>query len=107
MNYVHDTEKHGDALTAHSKFENQFGDHLTLLNVYNAYAKTERPKTWCHDNFVNFRNLSYAHAVRNQLSEICSRLNLEFNSCGNQFEKVNKDGLESVNFLIIFLLYFY
>lgn len=89
INNIHDTDRRGDALVAHAKFENEFGDHLTLLNVFKAYAKAERPKTWCHDNFLNIRNLGYALEVRNQLSEICKRVNLDFESCGNQFDQVN------------------
>lgn len=86
---IHDTDRRGDALVAHAKFQNEYGDHLTLLNVFKAYAKSERPKIWCHDNFLNTRNLSYALDVRNQLSEICKRVNLEFSSCGNNFDQVN------------------
>lgn len=85
---IHDSERRGDALTAHAKFENKFGDHLTLLNVFKAYAKAERVKTWCHENYLNQRNLAYALEVRNQLSEICKHLKLEFSSCGTNFDQV-------------------
>ncbi|XP_055301326.1 ATP-dependent RNA helicase DHX33 [Sitodiplosis mosellana] len=90
INNIHDTDRRGDALVAHAKFENEFGDHLTLLNVFKAFAKAERPKIWSHDNFLNIRNLGYALEVRNQLSEICKRVNLEFESCGNKFDQVRK-----------------
>lgn len=86
---IHDSERRGDALTSHATFQSEFGDHLTLLNVFKAYARIERPKIWCHEKFLNNRNLAYAQEVRNQLSEICSRANLEFSSCGNQFDQVN------------------
>lgn len=94
INNIHDSERRGDALIAHAKFENDSGDHLTLLNVFKAYEKCERPKTWCHENFLNIRNLSYAAEVKNQLSEICSRVNLELSSCGNKFDQVNYDFLQ-------------
>lgn len=90
INNIHDTDRRGDALTAHAKFQNKFGDHLTLLNVFKAYAKSERPKTWCHDNFLNVRNLNYALEVRNQLEDICTRvIHLEMSSCGTNFDQVN------------------
>lgn len=89
INNIHDSDRRGDALTAHAKFENEFGDHLTLLNVFKAYVKSERPKTWCHDNFLNTRNLGYALEVRKQLNEICTRVNLEVSSCGNNFDQVH------------------
>lgn len=85
---IHDSERRGDALIAHAKFENEFGDHLTLLNVFKAYLKCDRPKTWCHDNFLNSRNLKYAVEVRNQLKEICLRGNLEVSSCGSNLDQV-------------------
>lgn len=79
-----------EALTAHARFENKHGDHLTLLNVYKTYAKTEKMKLWCQENYLNNRNLAYAAEVRKQLSEICQRLQLEFNSCGNDMDQVRK-----------------
>lgn len=84
-----DSERRADALTAHAKFENKRGDHLTLLNVYKAFAKNERAKLWCHENYLNNRNLTYAIDVRRQLNDICQRLGLEFSSCGNNFDHVN------------------
>lgn len=32
------------ALAAHAKFYSKYGDHLTMLNVYKIFEKTERPK---------------------------------------------------------------
>lgn len=96
--FVHyfDSEKRAEALTAHAKFENKYGDHLTLLNVYKSYAKTEKVKMWCQDNCLNNRNLSYAMEVRKQLEEICRRLDLEFSSCGTDYDKVNNNN-SSIN----------
>lgn len=106
INNIHDVQRRGDALTAHAKFENEFGDHLTLLNVFKAYRKAERPKTWCHENFLNTRNLSYARDVRHQLKEICKRLGLEISSCGNRFDQVqiffrkfNKNKMKCLSYL--------
>lgn len=42
--FVNVNDKRDQALTAHAKFHSQFGDHLTLLNVYKAFCKTDRPK---------------------------------------------------------------
>lgn len=105
MNNFHDHERRANSLIAHAKFENESGDHLTLLNVFKAYVRAERQRTWCHENYLNNSNLNYAQEVRNQLKDICKRINLEFSSCGNQFDKVELDILEHFNFfeLIIFL----
>lgn len=83
-----DSERRAQALTAHAKFENKHGDHLTLLNVYKAFSKNEKVNRWCHENFLNSRNLTYAVDVRKQLNDICQRLDLEFSSCGNHFDQV-------------------
>lgn len=106
INNIHDTDRRGDALTAHARFENEFGDHLTLLNIFKAFAKSERPKTWCHDNFLNIRNLNYALEVRKQLTEICERLKLEFSSCGTKFDQVSEDYdlfVDSIAYNLFFL----
>ncbi|KAK9112932.1 hypothetical protein Scep_020451 [Stephania cephalantha] len=52
------------------------GDHLTLLNVYNAYKQNEDPQ-WCLDNFVDPKALKAADNVRQQLARIMARLNLK------------------------------
>lgn len=91
-----DPERKGDAITAHAKFENKFSDHLTLLNVFKAFPKSEKVKLWCNENFLNARNLTYAVAVRRQLSEICDRLGLKLSSCGNDFDQVRKSQNTSI-----------
>ncbi|KAG4076501.1 hypothetical protein HA402_014465 [Bradysia odoriphaga] len=85
-----DPDKKVEALKAHAKFESIHGDHLTLLNVYNEFKKTDRHRTFCHDNYLNYRNLEYAHEVRRQLSDICERLQLEPSSCGSNLDQVRK-----------------
>ncbi|EDV99052.1 ATP-dependent RNA helicase DHX33 [Drosophila grimshawi] len=80
--FIGHTDKSELAALAHAKFQSKHGDHLTLLNVFSTFQKTEKPKIWCHDNFLNIRNLTYARNVRNQLAEISGRLNLAINSCG-------------------------
>lgn len=84
----YDPERKADALTAHAKFENKYGDHLTLLNVFKAFPKTEKVKVWCQENYLNARNLTYAVEVRRQLSDICQRLGVEPSSCGGNFDQV-------------------
>ncbi|XP_067621599.1 ATP-dependent RNA helicase DHX33 [Eurosta solidaginis] len=88
--FVSSKEKREIAALAHAKFTSKHGDHLTLLNVINAFLKTEKVKLWCHDNFLNTRNLSYAREVRKQLVEIVERLNFPMNSCGSNQDQVRK-----------------
>ncbi|TDG44900.1 hypothetical protein AWZ03_008708 [Drosophila navojoa] len=88
--FIGHTDKSELAALAHAKFQSKHGDHLTLLNVFSTFQKTEKPKIWCHDNFLNIRNLNYARNVRNQLAEISTKLNLALNSCGDNTDAVKK-----------------
>lgn len=42
--YVSSVEKREQAALAHAKFHSKHGDHLTLLNVFSAFLKTEKIK---------------------------------------------------------------
>ncbi|KAF9978393.1 DEAH-box ATP-dependent RNA helicase prp22 [Actinomortierella ambigua] len=61
------------ATAAHEQFFHHSGDHMTLLNVYEDWRKTNYSKEWCHDNFMNLRNLRLAKNVRGQLLDIFDR----------------------------------
>ncbi|XP_016975360.2 ATP-dependent RNA helicase DHX33 [Drosophila rhopaloa] len=87
--FVSNSDKNEIATLAHAKFQSKHGDHLTLLNVFNAFSKTEKPKMWSHDNYLNLRSLTYARNVRRQLAEISERLNLAFNS-SDDIEMIKK-----------------
>jgi len=64
------------AITQHSKLQIRNGDHLTLLNIFTQFQKSDRKKIWCQEHFLNHRNLSYAAKVREQLVEICKLLGI-------------------------------
>ncbi|ORY95080.1 hypothetical protein BCR43DRAFT_531967 [Syncephalastrum racemosum] len=51
------------------------GDHLSLLNVYNAFVK-EKSAKWCRDRFLNFKALSRAISIRNQLARYLKRFDV-------------------------------
>ncbi|ALC39040.1 CG4901 [Drosophila busckii] len=88
--FIGHADKSELASLAHAKFQSKHGDHLTLLKVFATFQKIEKTKIWCHDNFLNIRNLTYARNVRNQLQEIATRLNLAVNSCGDNLDAVKK-----------------
>lgn len=44
--FLHPTEKQEQAALAHAKFHSKYGDHLTLLNVFTAFLKTEKTKVF-------------------------------------------------------------
>ncbi|KAI3402516.2 PRP43 [Candida oxycetoniae] len=70
-------------------FAHPDSDHLTLINVYEAFENTPQElgisqHQWCRDNFLNYRSLSSARSVRFQLSNIMERNDLELVSQYNQ-----------------------
>lgn len=63
-----ESRKQADA--AHAKFAHADGDHLTLLNVYNAYKSSDSPADFCWSSFLNERAMKSADNVRLQLERI-------------------------------------
>src|SRR5271163_3777397 len=50
------------------KFAVEEGDHLTLLNVYQAYvSKGRKDAKWCRDNHLNHKSMVRAVSIRTQL----------------------------------------
>jgi pre-mRNA-splicing factor ATP-dependent RNA helicase DHX15/PRP43 len=62
---------------AKAQFTHVDGDHLTMLNAYNAWKSKDMDQQWAYNNFLNQRSLQSADNVRTQLERICSRLQLE------------------------------
>ena len=73
-----------------SKFHDPAGDHLTLLNVYNAWKYSKYSTPWCFENFIQPRSMKRAQDVRNQLVEILKRHRHDVNSCGRDTVKVRQ-----------------
>lgn len=63
-----DSAKAADA--AKAEFSHVDGDHLTLLNAYNAWKQAGEDKDWAWDHFLDQRALKNADNVRAQLSRI-------------------------------------
>lgn len=64
--------------TARRKFAAEEGDHLTLLNVYQAFiTKGRKEAKWCKDNYLNFRSMSKAVSIRAQLKRYMERFGID------------------------------
>ncbi|KAK1156158.1 putative ATP-dependent RNA helicase DHX35 [Acipenser oxyrinchus oxyrinchus] len=61
------------AARKHRKFAVAEGDHLTMLNVYEAFVKNRRSSQWCQEHFLNYKGLQRAAAVREQLWRLLSK----------------------------------
>lgn len=64
------------------KFLSSEGDQMTLLNIYRGYKSSGMNKNWCNDHFINMRVMKMVSDVRKQLKEICTRLDIQAQSCG-------------------------
>lgn len=60
------------------KFAVEEGDHLTLLNVYQAFVtKGKKEAKFCHDNNLNYKTMTRAVSIRAQLKRYLERFNIE------------------------------
>ncbi|CAK3892732.1 ATP-dependent RNA helicase DHX35 [Lecanosticta acicola] len=74
--FSHDTKKAEE--TARRKFAVEEGDHLTLLNVYQAFVtKGKKDSKWCQQNYLNFKSMSRAVSIRNQLRRYLERFGMD------------------------------
>lgn len=83
-------EKQSQADQKKSKFHDPHGDHLTLLNVYNAWKHSSYSSPWCFENFIQARSMRRAKDVRDQLVKIMDRYKHPVVSCGRDTQKVRQ-----------------
>jgi pre-mRNA-splicing factor ATP-dependent RNA helicase DHX15/PRP43 len=65
-----------EADAAKARFSHEDGDHLALLNLFNAFKLKKENPDWCYDHFVNYRGLKSASDIRDQLLSIAVKLGL-------------------------------
>lgn len=73
-----------------ARFHHPHGDHLTYLNVYNAWVNNDYSRQWCQENFIQERSLKRAQDIRNQLIQIFRRFKYPIVSCGANTNTVRK-----------------
>lgn len=83
-------EKQQQADQKKSKFHDPHGDHLTLLNVYNAWKQSNFNNAWCFENFIQARQMRRVQDVRKQLVQIMNRHHHQIVSCGRNTTKVRQ-----------------
>lgn len=52
------------------------GDHMTLINIYNAFIKHNQDEAWCRTNFLIHASLRLAVVIRAELLEVMQRIEL-------------------------------
>lgn len=53
------------AENAKKQFVNHDGDHITMLNAFNAFISKKMDPAWCWDNYLSARALKQANDIRN------------------------------------------
>ncbi|KKK21668.1 hypothetical protein P175DRAFT_0452838 [Aspergillus ochraceoroseus IBT 24754] len=73
----HDGDKRQSESTRR-KFAVEEGDHLTYLNVYQAFVTKGKKETkWCRDNLLNYRSMQRAVSIRAQLQRYLERFGIK------------------------------
>ncbi|KAJ3309154.1 DEAH-box ATP-dependent RNA helicase prp22 [Boothiomyces sp. JEL0838] len=62
------------------EFYDSSGDHITFLNIYNAWRDSGYSQDWCRDNFFHYRALNVAKNIRSQLLSAMKQHKLEIYS---------------------------
>ena len=91
--FMRPKENAKEADRAKAQFAHITGDHITLLNAYQAYEHNGRDSNWCYDNFLQLRSLKIAIMYRQQLEGYMRRNRLEINGgniCKRLLRKYSK-----------------
>jgi ATP-dependent RNA helicase DDX35 len=75
---------------ARLKFAVYEGDHLTLLNVYNAFIKSKQDPKWCHERYINFKAMKRAYDIRQQLVKYMRKYHVPLQSCAGDATTLRK-----------------
>jgi hypothetical protein len=76
-----DKKMHADQ--ARQNFVKTGGDHFTLLNVWEQWAETNYSQQFCYEQFLQFKSLSRARDIRDQLAGLCERVEVVVRSNPN------------------------
>ncbi|KAL8975278.1 MAG: hypothetical protein Q9197_000490 [Variospora fuerteventurae] len=74
--FHHNSEKKSTE-NARRRFAANEGDHLTLLNVYQAFlTKGRKDSKWCRENCLNYKSMTRAVSIRGQLKRHLERFGI-------------------------------
>jgi pre-mRNA-splicing factor ATP-dependent RNA helicase DHX16 len=76
-----DKKLHADQ--ARQNFVRAGGDQFTLLNVWEQWAETNYSQQFCYEQFLQFKSLSRARDIRDQLAGLCERVEVVIQSNPN------------------------
>ncbi|KAL4727311.1 hypothetical protein ACLX1H_006218 [Fusarium chlamydosporum] len=85
--------------TSRRKFAVDEGDHLTLLNAYQAFVtKGRKEAKFCHENNLNYKSMSRAVSIRAQLKRYLERfgINVDETLAGQASSEENAKKAEQI-----------
>eukprot|EP00924_Labyrinthula_sp_SR-Ha-C_P000860 augustus_masked-scaffold_7-processed-gene-6.51-mRNA-1 protein AED:0.03 eAED:0.04 QI:0/-1/0/1/-1/1/1/0/915 len=65
------------------------GDHMRLANVYKLWEETNFSVNWCYEHYVQERALKRARDIRDQLINLCHRVEIDFDPEEDENERFN------------------
>ena len=68
---------------ARKAFNDPFGDHLSLLNVWRQYEESNYSNQWCHEHFIQVKSMKKARDIREQIVNLLDRVEIELKSNGD------------------------
>lgn len=83
-----DKKVHADK--AHRNFIKPGGDHFTLLNIFNQWVDSGYSQQFCYENFVQFKSLGRVRDIRDQLAQLCDRVEVVVESLPNEIIPIQK-----------------
>lgn len=85
-----DKKMHADK--AKQNFYRTGGDMFMLLNIWEQWSEANYSQSWCYENYVQFKTLSRARDVRDQLAGLCERVEIvpEANANSNDITPIQK-----------------
>ncbi|KAL0489782.1 ATP-dependent RNA helicase [Acrasis kona] len=83
-------EKQDQADRKKAMFFQPEGDHLMLLNVFEAWRNSNYSNTWCFEHFIQARSMKRVLEIRKQLLTIMDRYKLDVVSCGKNYTLIRK-----------------
>ncbi|KAI9105731.1 P-loop containing nucleoside triphosphate hydrolase protein [Phlyctochytrium arcticum] len=88
--FVTPSGQRGEAEEEKRRFSVEEGDHITYLNVYNAFMNSHKSPKWCYNHFLNHKTMVRAVSIRQQLRRYLGRFEIPIRSCESDIDCLRK-----------------
>ena len=73
-----------------AQFNQNEGDHCTLLEVYKQWSRNNFSTPWCFENYIKQDRLRKQQDVRKQLIGHLDKYSLDIHTCGTDYNRIRK-----------------